>query len=436
MYKFLTVLALAASCASHATAQALQSHPIPVSAHPGLAGSATVPDRLSLGAALDLVLRNNRQLASAQREIQAQDGAVSQAGALPNPDLSGLIEDTRRATRVTTVQLNQPLELGGKRTARVIAAERGRDVAITELAAIRAELSAAARQAFFDLLAAQTQQRNAAESVQVANQALAAVSKRVRAGSNSPVEETRARVAASGAKLDLAQASNEVANARTRLAALWGGTGSDVGQVDGDLTVLPEVAPFDQLLARLERAPVVLRAMAELRRREAGTDVERARRIPDITVSVGAKRDEQIGRNQAVFGLAIPLPVFDRNQGRLHEALQRSEGARDDLAVARSRLQSDLAQAYARLEAAREQVRVLQSDILPDSASAYNAAQKGFEFGKFDFLSLIDAQRELLDVKSRYARALAEAHRAAIEIERVLGQPGHPHAGMATILKH
>jgi cobalt-zinc-cadmium efflux system outer membrane protein len=435
MYKFLTALALAASWPAHAFAQAAHLPDIPAGAHPGFATAIPVPDRLSLGAALDLVLRNNRQLASAQREIQAQDGAVSQAGALPNPELSGLVEDTRRATRVTTVQINQQVELGGKRGARVTAAERAREAAVAELAAIRGELSAVTRRAFIDLLAAQAQQRSAEESVNVAHKALAAVAKRVRAGSNSPVDETRARVAASGARLDLAQSNNEVANARTRLAVLWGGTGDDVRQVDGALDLLPEVEPLGQLMSRLDHAPAVLRATAELRRRQAGTDVERARRIPDITVSVGTKRDEQIGRTQAIFGLAIPLPVFDRNQGRLQEALERSEGARDDLAVARSKLQSELAQAYGQLEAARGQIRVLRSEILPDSESAYNAAQTGFEFGKFDFLNLIDAQRTLLEANSRHVRALAEVHRAASDIERIVGQPGRTDARMSTLMK-
>jgi cobalt-zinc-cadmium efflux system outer membrane protein len=436
MYKFLTAFALAASWPVHAFAQAAQMPDIPPRAHARFATPIPVPHRLSLGAALDLVLRHNRRLASAQRDIRARDGAVSQAGALPNPELSGLVEDARDATRVTTVQINQQVELGGKRAARVSAAERAREAAVAELAAIRVELSAATRLAFFDVLLAQAEQRAAEESVDVSNQALAAVAKRVRAGSNSPVDETRARVAASGARLELAQSSNEVANAHTRLAVLWGGIGNDIGLVDGELDILPAVEPLGQLVERLERAPGVLRAVAELRRRQAGTDVERARRVPDITVSVGTKRDEQVGRTQAVFGLAMALPVFDRNQGRLHEAVQRSEAARDELAVARSQLHSDLAQAYAQLEAAREQVRVLQSDILPDSQSAYNAAQKGFAFGKFDFLNLVDAQRTLLEVKSRRLRALAQAHRAAIAIARIVGQPGDTGGGSWSVIPH
>ena len=64
---------------------------------------------------------------------------------------------------------------------------------------------------------------------------------------------------------------------------------------------------------------------------------------------------------------------------------------------------------------------MLQRDILPGAQSAYDAATKGFELGKFSFLEVLDAQRTSFQAKSQYLRALAEAHRSAAEIERILG---------------
>ncbi|MGK2926565.1 MAG: TolC family protein, partial [Lysobacterales bacterium] len=53
--------------------------------------------------------------------------------------------------------------------------------------------------------------------------------------------------------------------------------------------------------------------------------------------------------------------------------------------------------------------------------SAFDAATRGFELGKFSFLEVLDAQRTLFQAKTQHLRALAEGHRAAAEIERVLG---------------
>ena len=58
---------------------------------------------------------------------------------------------------------------------------------------------------------------------------------------------------------------------------------------------------------------------------------------------------------------------------------------------------------------------------LPGAKSAYIAATVGFENGKFNFLEVLDAQRTYFAAKSQYLKALAEAHRSAADIDRVLG---------------
>src|SRR5437868_4264502 len=87
-----------------------------------LALHASAPHALTLAEAQRLALTHNPDLASARLELQAQQGAELQAGARPNPELGLLLEDTRRATRTSTVQLSQAIELGGKRAAREAAA--------------------------------------------------------------------------------------------------------------------------------------------------------------------------------------------------------------------------------------------------------------------------------------------------------------------------
>ncbi len=123
--------------------------------------------------------------------------------------------------------------------------------------------------------------------------------------------------------------------------------------------------------------------------------------------------------------MSIPLPLFDTNRGNVLEALRRSDKARDELSATQIRLDGEMAQAYEQLNMARQEVDALQKEILPGAQSAYDAATKGFEFGKFGFLDVLDAQRTLLQAKSQYLRALSEAHRAAAEIDRILGEPLH-----------
>jgi len=376
---------------------------------------------LTLNAALELALGANPDLSAAGRELEALDATITQAQARPNPELSALIEDTRRETRTTTLQLNQPIELGGKRGARIEAAERGRDAASLELDAKRAEIRAAVTAAFFDVLIAQERLRLAQASVELAQRATGAASRRVIAGKVSPVEETRARVAEAAVRVEQAQAASEVTTARRRLAATWGNSSPRFERTEGDPEALPPLPAMADLNARLATAPNLLRARIEVDRRQSLAEVERSRSVPDMIVSLGGKRIEELDLNQAILGVSIPIPIFDRNQGNLLEALRRTDKAHDELSATEIRLSNELALAYERLNLARQEVASLQRDILPGAQSAYDAATKGFELGKFSFLEVLDAQRTSFQAKSQYLRALAEAHRSAAEIDRILG---------------
>lgn len=377
---------------------------------------------LTLDAAIGYAIEFNAELSAARRELEAVDASVQQAHARLNPEVSALFENALPSERITTLQLSQPIELGGKRTARIDAAARGRDAAAIDLLAKRVDIRAAAISSYFDVVIAQERVRLAEASVGLAQRATKAASNRVTAGKISPVEETKARVAEANVRVEQVQAVSELASARKRLTATWGNPTPRFDRADGAVETLPTLSSLADLSARVYNAPGVARARMEVERRQALVGVEKSRQTPNLTVTLGAKRDQQLGSNQTVLGLSIPFPLFDRNQGNLLEALRRTDKARDELSAAELRLNGDVAQAHERLGAALQELKLLQNEILPGASSAFDAATKGFDAGKFSFLDVLDAQRTLFQAKSQYLRALSDAHRAAADIDRVLGE--------------
>lgn len=166
-----------------------------------------------------------------------------------------------------------------------------------------------------------------------------------------------------------------------------------------------------------------LRAVAEVGRREALLDGERAKRIPDLTLGAGVKRTHDTRENLPLVTLSIPLPLFDRNQGNVLEALRRVDKARDEQVFAQTRLQSELGQSYERMRAVEMEVNTLRDELLPAANSAFEAAGKGYELGKFGYLDALDAQRTLFQTNQQYVKALAEYHRNIAELERLVGGP-------------
>ncbi|WP_175856618.1 TolC family protein [Burkholderia anthina] len=431
MLKLTLVVAVAFATATTAYAQPSLS-PVPA---PAAAGSATpigappsdtLPSTsLTLSDALATAARNNPALRGARADVDASAGTLLQAGARPNPEVSFLQEGFSRAERTSTALINQTIELGGKRRARLDVASYGREAANASLdeqgAAVRADVIAA----FYGLLAAQRQLQVAEESAAIAARSADLAGRRAQAGKVSPVEATKAQVAAAGVQIEVTTARGRVDVAREQLNAVMGEARGDRRVALGELETVPAIAPLPALTAQLDDAPLARVARAQMLRANAAISLERARRIPDVTVSAGMKRVTTGGvpDNQAVVGVSIPIPLFDTNRGALLEATHKAERANADLDRERTRLRLELTQAYANFDAAAQEARRLKTDILPGARLALDAMSRGYELGKFSFLDVLDAQRTLFQGQSQYVRALADAHAARADLDRLVGTP-------------
>lgn len=383
--------------------------------------AAPLPPALSLTAALDWALQHHPDLRAAALERDAAEGATRQAGALPNPELSTLLEDTRHETRTTTIQLNQPIELGGKRSARVKAAEWAQRQADTDQTLRQAQIKAQVRTAFYGLAVASEKVRLARELEQLATHAREAAARRVAAGKVSPVEEVKAKVAEAQARASTATTQSEWRTARQQLLAALGGGTAPVDTLDARIDQLPTLPAWPQIEERLARSPWLSRAQQEIQRREALSELERAKAIPDLTVNLGVKRDQQLGRDQPIVGVSFVLPLFDGNQGGLLEASRREDKARAEQEALLGTLRSQVTEAFEQLSASLAQAHALRDDVLPGARQALSSATKGYEMGKFNFIDVLDAQRTLFDAETQALAATAQAFRADARLLELLG---------------
>jgi len=383
--------------------------------------SAQAGPGMSLPEALSAAFANNPELAAAGREIGIAEGERRQAGLIPNPELAWEMEDTRRATRTSTVTLSQPLELGGKRGARVAVAGAGQAIAQLDLERQRNSLRADVVQAYHAALRAQTGVELARQSQALTERGLRVVQGRVTAGQSSPVEVTRAQVQLAQAEAEVRRAETQRTVAYQALARL---TGSPLATFDtlSTTSLSPGAAPSaDALLGQLERTAEWRLAAAQVERGEASLGSEKALRIPNLTVSVGSQYSREDRERVNVVGLSMPLPLFDRNQGNVLAAARRADQARDLRNAVELRLRSETRSAVDQWRTAMQEVQAYDHTILPSAQQAVDTATRGFEMGKFAFLDVLDAQRTLIDARGLYLEALAAATDARAQVERIYG---------------
>jgi cobalt-zinc-cadmium efflux system outer membrane protein len=371
-------------------------------------------------------------LAQAQREALAADPSVlaaraqlsavpalrEQAAALPNPEVSALLEGRDAATRTSNYLLSQRLELGGKRAARTAQAEQGAHLAAADLAVRTAALRASVIEAYAETLFATAALDNAKKAEQLTASALDVAARRVRAGKISPVEENKARLALAASRIETSRAASQLAAASAQLAHL-------MGREPGVPATLPDDEPplMDAALAeeRFARSGLLRRAEADAALATAQVQLERSERIGDVTLQVGVKRDVEAGRRQGVVGISVPLPLFNRNQGKLREALGRADAAELARQTEARRVRMEFSLAREQVQAMRGNALMLRDTVLPAARVSFDAVVKGFEYGKFGFIDVLDAQRTLLATQAQYTEAVREAWRALARLERLLG---------------
>ena len=384
---------------------------------------------LVLRDALSQALLKNPELAAFSWEVRAVDARILQAGLLPNPELGAEVEnfggsDSQRNFNgaETTVALSQLIELGGKRAKRSRVAKLERDLAGWDYEAKRLDVYVATAKAFMGTLAAQRRDELKQDQLKLAGQVRDTVRERVRAGRASALEDTKADVLLANAEIAADRARRELRAARERLAAFWGGTSPLFESVEGKFDSFQDLPPLENLLKFVPDNPDAARLHAEMQLRHSTFDLEKARDIPDVTVSAGIRRFEETGDSALITGISIPIPVFGINPGGTLEAERRISKARHQGRSAIVNITSSLKQAYREGAALHSSLATISTKVLPGAQRAFEAAQQGYRQGKFDFLDVLDAQRTLFEAHERYLETAAAYHQTTLDIERLTGR--------------
>jgi len=384
---------------------------------------------MTLRQALALALVHNPELTAHSFELRAHEARVLQAGVLPNPEISVEVENfggsgefSGTDVAETTVSLSQLVELGGKRARRRRVAELERDLAGWDYETARIDVLTRVAEAFVNVLAAQERVTLAAELVRAGEAALAVVERQVEAGAVSTMERGRAQVAIASSLVDLERQRRALSAARDELSLTWGRPEAPFSNVLGALAADLERPPsVSELIERVDANPDLARWATELSARRATVELEQSRRIPDVTLGGGPRWHNVTDDNAFVFQVAMPLPLFDRNQGAAEAARHDLGRAEQQRQAAELRVHVSLTSAHGDLVAAYADVTSLRDDVLPIAERAYEDAASAYRRGVFRHLELLDAQRTLFALRRDYIESLARYRASLTRVERLVG---------------
>ncbi len=408
MHRLIAAVMAAGACASSLQAQ---TRP-PALAEPVLTLAGAL-DRAGASSPFEEAAYAGVRAAEAQRRVAALRPNPSIVAETENVAGTGIYQGLRSSE--TTVGVALPLELGGKRGARIAVADAQRVRAGLKADIARADLRLRVTQTYVVAVAAQRRLAIARDQRGIAAEILRAAKVRVQAGRASPLEEQRADVARLAADAAMERAERSAVLASANLARLLG---TAIGTLDDAWFQRVEAVrrPPDPGTAGTLTAAA---ARADLETATALARLARSQRVPDLVVSASARRLEQTNDVAAVFGVSVPLNLF--NGGRSAIAAANAQRDQSDALrrVALLDAEQDIAGAQADAANAATTARNATGPALAAAQEAVRIARIGYREGKFGQLDLLDAERTLLETRTAAIDALAAYQDARARLERL-----------------
>ena len=388
--------------------------------------------------AVALALENNGELQAIRKEVEASRAMVKQAGLRANPKLNA--SGAKQIGGADNNQMSEvmlPLELGGRRSARIGVAKKELEAREFELANQERLLAADVRLKFGEALAAIKKLDVAESTLAAAKQGYDLVAARVNEGKIAPLEQNVFLVEVNRLQSIRETLEGKVETAMFELRNMIGMKPEEPLRLRGDFAGLIATTPSvsDSTNNALRDRPDLqgARTVEQL----AAAKIEQARSEGRIDASVksgyqrmnssfplsgfddhGVLKPIQDVFHFFTFGVEIDLPVRNRNQGAVEAAIFEQDAAKRRVEFGELTVRREVATAFARYNRAARSLSIFQNGVRDQANANLQVIWQTYELGSRNLLDYIAEERRFLDIENELIDAELETYNANIEILR------------------
>ena len=393
--------------------------------------------------AVRIALENNGELAAMRKERDAAQAMVRQARLRANPSLEASgAKQIGMADSSYMVKGMLPLELGGRRSARIRVATG--ELAVRERAVEDREriLASEVRTKFGEALAETLKLKFADGILATALQQFRLVQAQVTEGKTAPLEENMTLV-----EVNRLRSMRETVNGRTEIAFLelrnmLGMKPEEPIRLRGDFDNLVVPLPIlaDTTANALQTRPDLagLRSMEDL----ADAQIEQARaggRL-DASVNSGYQRMDssfplngitdtgQLRPIQDIFhfftfGVTLELPVLNKNQGAIQAAVANRDAARNRREFGELIVRREVATAFARYESTAKAMEIFRIGVRGQASANLDVVRQTYELGSRNLIDYFIEERRYIDIENEFIDMQLAVYNAHVEIMRAANSP-------------
>ncbi len=382
---------------------------------------------LTLSDVLKHVAKKNPAFQSFHYQLKAIRSDLKQAGLWSNPELDAEVEEfgwdaPGFKESELTISISQEFEFFGQRSARKKVASKQIDATELQLNLSAFDLYLETKQRFYVLAHAQQLVILSQESLTLAKSIVENINFRLERGAALQSELLLAQLEEQRTQMALNQAEQDVIAAEAILVSLWGGeptgilvyieTEPDLAQIQNQLSIISDHVDSTREIVQMYSEFGILEAEKELAIREAR---------PAVTLSGGFKRFEVNKSKSFLFGVSLPLPFFNRNQGTRESIDAQLRSMEYEIDQVRNTAGSEIKYHTIKLNQLVDRHACLDSLILPTAENVYDKLQSAYEAGRVPYTQLLEAERSLNELNFEHNDMILAIHEQIIALENLTG---------------
>jgi len=385
---------------------------------------------ITISDAVAIFLRQNLQLVAARYDIDTVDADKLTARLRPNPAISVGFSDIP-LSRLSFVNpqtysygVSQTFELGGKRNKRIETANANSEVTRAEFEMVVWQATNDLKKKFYAVVLAQSLLNLAKENQKTFAEVIKDTAELVQAGEIAGLDLTRLEVEQLKFDTDVANSERDYEVALRDLRVALGGDYRAMEiDVSGSLDPEPYNFSLKELVDEAMAARPDLRA-AQLSERaaDAAIRLQNAQRIPDLTLGGGIDQIPS-GGSTYNFGVGIPLPIHDRNQGERAKALIEKSKAQNQQHVVTNQILGDVDKALVAFQIQKRRVELYRNGVLTKVDNIQKLTEFSLKAGESSTLELLDAIRTRRETLAAFYQTLFDYQTSLLDIELATATP-------------
>jgi len=385
---------------------------------------------ITISDAVAIFLRQNLQLVAARYDIDIADADKLTARLRPNPAISVGFSDIP-LSRLSFVNpqtysygVSQTFELGGKRNKRIETANANSEVTRAEFEMVVWQATNDLKKKFYAVVLAQSLLNLAKENQKTFAEVIKDTAELVQAGEIAGLDLTRLEVEQLKFDTDVANSERDYEVALRDLRVALGGDYRAMEiDVSGSLDPEPYNFSLKELVDEAMAARPDLRA-AQLSERaaDAAIRLQNAQRIPDLTLGGGIDQIPS-GGSTYNFGVGIPLPIHDRDQGERAKALIEKSKAQNQQHVVTNQILGDVDKALVAFQIQKRRVELYRNGVLTKVDNIQKLTEFSLKAGESSTLELLDAIRTRRETLAAFYQTLFDYQTSLLDIELATATP-------------